>query len=319
MIADLAPASYGHFCGSASCYGRPENIVVFPVVIGELELGNVERKVFGTDLMIGAHDASLDEAPEPFNSLCVNGTHNVLAEGMIHRPVREFLLNATITPPLVSAKQADLFGQGIVQEAVQGGRVGAVDDACDYRTFVLYCPGNNQLAARPALASPLVFVPVFGLAPDEGFVGFDNAHELAELRINQPGPDPHAEIVSGTVRAETHNALHFKSGNAFLTGQHHVYDSEPVAQADVGILKNGANKDREAVAARLDALCALPMKRPVSERIDLFIATTGTFDANRPAPGLQIRLAGIAIREHVLELFDGHLGGELGHSGGSIV
>ena len=42
-----------------------EDIGVSPVVIAELELGDVQRQIFSTDLVIGAHDAALEQRPEP--------------------------------------------------------------------------------------------------------------------------------------------------------------------------------------------------------------------------------------------------------------
>jgi hypothetical protein len=39
---------------SASCYGRPEDIRVGAIIVPELKLGNVQRHIFGADLVIGA-------------------------------------------------------------------------------------------------------------------------------------------------------------------------------------------------------------------------------------------------------------------------
>lgn len=40
---------------------RSENVRVLPVIVSELELGNIKRHVFAAYLMIGADDAALDQ------------------------------------------------------------------------------------------------------------------------------------------------------------------------------------------------------------------------------------------------------------------
>ena len=54
-----------HVCATfADC--RPEDVRVQTVVIAELELGNIERKVLFADLVEGPDHAALDERPEAF-------------------------------------------------------------------------------------------------------------------------------------------------------------------------------------------------------------------------------------------------------------
>ena len=51
-------SSCGSCCASATYCRRSENVLVLPVVIAELELGHIERKVLAADLVIGADYAA---------------------------------------------------------------------------------------------------------------------------------------------------------------------------------------------------------------------------------------------------------------------
>lgn len=59
---------------SASANSFTKNVGIVPVIIPELKFRNVERKVFAADLVIGANDPALDEAPESFNRVRVDST-----------------------------------------------------------------------------------------------------------------------------------------------------------------------------------------------------------------------------------------------------
>jgi hypothetical protein len=64
---------------SASLNRRSENVVVRAIIVPELELRNVKMQVFLAHVVESADDAALEDAPEAFNRVGVNGTHSVLA------------------------------------------------------------------------------------------------------------------------------------------------------------------------------------------------------------------------------------------------
>ena len=51
---------------------RSKNIAVEAIVISELKLRDVQRQIFAADLVITAHDAALEDAPEAFNRIGVD-------------------------------------------------------------------------------------------------------------------------------------------------------------------------------------------------------------------------------------------------------
>src|SRR6266478_3510328 len=74
---------------SAGCYRRTKDIDVLAIVMPELKFRDVERKIFAADLVIGADNAALKDAPETLNRVRVNGTHNVVAAALADDPVRQ--------------------------------------------------------------------------------------------------------------------------------------------------------------------------------------------------------------------------------------
>ncbi len=71
-----APASQR---ASETSYRRPENVRVLPVVIPELELGNVEGEILLGDVMERAENAAIQERPEAVNSPSVDIAPHVFA------------------------------------------------------------------------------------------------------------------------------------------------------------------------------------------------------------------------------------------------
>src|SRR5882724_1601012 len=53
---------------STSLNRRSENVVIEAVVVAELKFGDVERHIFGADLVERADDAALEDAPRGYRS-----------------------------------------------------------------------------------------------------------------------------------------------------------------------------------------------------------------------------------------------------------
>lgn len=68
---------------SSDC--RPENVVVKPIIIAELELCNVKMKIFLADVVEGADDAAFENAPKAINRVGMHRANQV----RVHRPQDE--------------------------------------------------------------------------------------------------------------------------------------------------------------------------------------------------------------------------------------
>jgi hypothetical protein len=92
---------------SESLDRRSENIRVLPVIVAELELGDIERHIFAAHFVECANDATLEDRPKTFDSLGVDCADDILASGMVNDAMRIFAVKPFVAAPLIGAKQAD--------------------------------------------------------------------------------------------------------------------------------------------------------------------------------------------------------------------
>jgi hypothetical protein len=68
---------------SASLDRRSEDIRILPVVIAELELGNIQRHIFAAHFVECSDNTALEDRPESFDGLSVDCANNILASRMV--------------------------------------------------------------------------------------------------------------------------------------------------------------------------------------------------------------------------------------------
>ena len=78
---------------------RSKNVRVPPVIIAELELGNIERHIFAAHFMERADHAALDDRPEAFDGLSVDRADDVLAFGVVNGRVRIVPVETLVANP----------------------------------------------------------------------------------------------------------------------------------------------------------------------------------------------------------------------------
>jgi hypothetical protein len=107
----MTPSAY-----SASPNSRSEDVGVLPVVITELEFGDIQRHIFAAHFVECADNTALEDRPEAFDGLSVDCTDDVLPSGVVNGGVREVFIEALVSGPLIGAKQADFVGDGFANE-----------------------------------------------------------------------------------------------------------------------------------------------------------------------------------------------------------
>jgi hypothetical protein len=90
----------------ASFDRRTENVRILPVIITELELGDIERHIFPAHFVECADYAALEYRPEALDCLSVNCADDILSFGMINDAMWIFAVKTLVTNPLIGAKQA---------------------------------------------------------------------------------------------------------------------------------------------------------------------------------------------------------------------
>ena len=289
---------------SAPCYSSTENIRVVPVVVSELKFGNIERHVLGADLVERADNAALQDRPETFNRVGVNGTNDVLMSVVIDSRVREFFEVMAVAGPRVGCQQTNLIGHGLVHKVHDTLRGDALQNLGNDFAFAADRANDFDLTATRITGTTAALVPMFVLVlpADVSLVHLNDASELVGLVFAETGADTVAHVERSPVAPEAHVAHDLECAHSLLAGQHEVDDLEPVFQGLVRVLEDRSDQNREPIAARLGALGTLPMEGPVSHRINVDIPATRAMDAVGPAPQNEVVFAGILIREHVTKL-----------------
>lgn len=296
----------------ASAYRLAEDVGVVAVVIAELEFGDVQRQVFGANLMKRADDPALEDRPEPFDSVGVDRPDDVLALAMVNDAMRKFFVKTAIATPLVGTKQTDLLRDGTANERAQSVAAHILDDPRNNLTLALDGTDDGDFArsdaASPAALPALVDVPVLRKATDKRLVNLDDAHQLAKFFGREAGTHPVAHVPSRPVGAEPHHPVNLQRANAFLARQHQVDDAEPLPERLIGVLKDRAADMREAVVGPgRGASVAEPVPFHRAVRFDVRVTTARADDELGPAMFSQIEAAGILIREGRFPLADRHL------------
>jgi hypothetical protein len=289
-----------------------EDVFVLPVVVAELELGDIERHVFRADLVERADNAALEDRPETLNRVGVDRADDVLALAVVNDTMREFFVERAIADKCIGAEQANFLGNRAAHESGKGTGIDAIDnsrhdpalalDRADYWGF----PRTDAPSSTTTATLPDMPVPRF--AADESFIDFYDPHELAEIFFSEASANAMAHIPSRPIGTEAHHAMNLKGADPFLTRQHQVDDAEPLAQRFIGVLEDRPTNMREAVVgSRRRARVAEPIPFHGSVRLDLRVAAARAYHELGPAVLGEIKAACIFVRESRLPFRDRHL------------
>jgi hypothetical protein len=312
FLAEDASASHGSYGASAMRYGRAEYIRVIAIVVTPFELSNIQRQIFAADFVEAAHDAAFQERPKAVDSLSVDRAVDVLASVM---PNGAMFLQL-VSGMFVSRNQADFFGDRFADKTVQRCGIGVLDDASNDVAFALNSAHNGVLAFSTSPWSALIPMSVSVLAADVSFIDFDNANQLTEIWIGQPGSDAMTHIEGGRIGAKTHHAMNLQRRNSLLASQHQIDGLEPNSHRNIGVFKDRPDQDGKAISLRRTGW-AFPFEWHRFQCIYAVASTVWATNAVWPAPRNEIRFASVIRRKQLVELGDGHLSSEFWGAHGS--
>lgn len=305
---------------SASPNRFPKNVSVQAVIIPELELSDIQREIFGGNLVECADNAAFENRPEAFNGLGMNRATDVLSNVMVDSFVRELAIQMFVANQLIRAKQANLCRNAFANERFKRCGANVSNHSCHYVAFAAHGTRDNRLtgAASRTAAAALIPMAVLGETAHKSFIDFHNAHQLTKILVRQPRPDPVAHMPSGAIRAEAHRAVNLVCRNALFAGQHCVDDTKPHTKADIRILKHRADQNGKAIRDTLSAVHTLPFERHGLERKHVVRATARARHGHGPAMPAQIGHTGFVRRKGLFPLRDRHLVNVLGGSHDSL-
>lgn len=299
MLTNKATCSALANCGA-------ENVRVHPIIVAELKLGDVERKIFAADFVVTANDAALQDRPEAFDCVGVDCADDMLPRLVIDNAVRVSLPKPLIDIVGIGAEQANSVRDCFADKLFDRCLIGAEHNASNNIALALDRSDNwrfKPVIAASARAAFLIPMPVFVFAAHVGFIDFDDAAKLVRILFNEGSADAVRHVPSGFERPEAHVAPQLPCAHSFFGSEQQMSNLEPVAERLVGVFEYGASDNREAITVR-GALLALPVPFAGLEVIDLGVAATRAVNAVRPAASLQIGFAGVLIAywEHFIEL-----------------
>jgi hypothetical protein len=298
---------------SAPCYGAPEDVRVVPVIESERELIEVQRQIFLADVVIGADDSALEQRPERFNRVRMNQAANVLAVRMPNDKVRHAvwpLAYQPITGMLIGRDQFDFARDSVAHELIKGRSIRVRDHLTNDIALSSDCSDDWNLSSRSALTSETILHVAIGkLSADVGFVHFNYAHQLPELRVLQGRAQAMAHVESRLVRTSPNHAMDLKCADALFGSEHQVQNFEPYQERIFRILVNRSRDEREAIGVTAPAISVgtFPMPR-LRKAVDVIRSLAArAFNALRPAMLSEISPASIFVREKTVELAHRHL------------
>jgi hypothetical protein len=106
--------------GSASCYGRSEDVFAHAVIVSEFKLRDVERKIFLADFMKCTDHPTLKDRPKAIDDVGMHCADHVLSMRVVDDFVRILLMQLALAHPLIGNQQADIIGHGFIHKAGQG-------------------------------------------------------------------------------------------------------------------------------------------------------------------------------------------------------
>jgi hypothetical protein len=302
----------------ATAYCRSENVGIEPIVISELKLRDVQRHIFGADLVEAANDAAFEDAPKAFNRVRVDRADNVLPRMVVNGLVR-VASERVVNVALVGREQANSVRNDLPNETLGAFLSDFGQHAGNDVALALDGADDRGLALVAATLPAALAVLINGLPADESFVNLDNAAKLG-FRLDQRGADFVGHVQGGFVGPEAHLPLDLQRANSLFAAQHQMHDLEPLAKRLVRVLKNGARDMRETITRALDrlTLIALPFEGHGADRENLGIAAPGANHTIRPASRYEVSRTGGLIGKARLELAFRHLVDwlrTLGHDG----
>jgi hypothetical protein len=251
-----APASC-RVSASSPLYRLAEYVAFAAVVMPELKFGQVQRQILLTDMVIGTYDAALEQRPERIKIRGMDFATHILASRMVDRLVRiAQCVQVMITSKIVGRDEINLVTDSLANESIERARPCILYHLANDVALAADRANDANLAgadAAPPEMLALAGVFVLFLPTDEGLVHFDDAHELAKLRIVHRGAEPVTYIQRSRI-GRSNLALNLHRADAFLGVEHAPEHFKPRAKGKLRVLKDGPDQEREAIGVAASAL-----------------------------------------------------------------
>lgn len=117
---------------SAACYDRREDVRILAVVMTEREFSQVQRQVGLAHVVIGAHHATLEQAPKAVQVGGMDIPAHIFTLGMVHGLMRVFPIQFAISRPFIGCDKRHAGINCLSHKLAQGMAVSAFNDLTHY-------------------------------------------------------------------------------------------------------------------------------------------------------------------------------------------
>lgn len=222
-------------------------------VPAEIELGAVAEEMLLGDVVIGTIDSALEQGEERFRGVAmdiVRLTAGILALAVLHHVMTAFEVSADarVAGKLVG-EDCGLLGNKLADRPLQFFGGDAFHRAGDSVAAALHQDEHGRFL-RPTATLVLDARSLARLATDIGFIDLDGPgqeslqriflHRVTEAVAHEP---------RALVALQIQGALELAGADALLAGAHEMQGEQPLLEADVGGVEDGADGGRELLAA----------------------------------------------------------------------
>src|SRR6266404_2643105 len=229
-----------------------KQVGIVPVVESEFQLIKIAVKMLHADLMIRADDRTLEQRPDAFHRVRVNVAAYPFLSGVIHGLMKRVRIAASLIRGAIIGHNSGCFiGDLRSDEGPQGFATGSQAAIESDLSAALDCAEYHSLAARSAslnLSRSNVLVHVLGFAANVCFVYFDKPTQKRCVSILDRFTDAMAEVPRCFV-SNAKSALQLKGRHSLFGFANKIRCDEPLAERQVGIVKDRSGCNREMVAA----------------------------------------------------------------------
>ena len=239
-----------------------------------------------------ANNPPLEQAPEVIN---VSGMHVVpdvftlaVSDTFVGVSVR---FQRIIAGVLISSDKTSLLGNDFSHKTGERFAIRVLYDLGNDFSATLNCANDGDLTRSASPFSPFALVAVLILPTNVRLVNFDFTEQLTKAVLFHRGTNPVTHVPCSFIRARAQHTVNLVGAHPLLALEHQEDDLEPITQGVLGVLKDGAANNGEAIAV-LVALLANPMEWTSFQCPHFGVAALGTRHTVRPPLGDQVFFAG---------------------------
>lgn len=244
------------------------------------------------DLVVSADNRPLEQTPNALNSVRVNVSANPFLRAVINALMpRIRVANSKVSGKFVGVDRFGIWRGVLLHEGMKSGAVGVWENLKANLATTLNRTNGNRLVATVATAHAADF------PANVSFIHFHDAAQQRTVGVPHGRTDAVAEIPCGLV-GDGDCPLHLQRAHALLALSHQIDGEKPLGQRKVRVVKDGATRSGELIAAGVAIVLAT-----IRDAGHALASAARALNASRPAK-LGKTLAALVVIAELLNQFN---------------